>query len=151
MCAGYVSALAAESPHGFAKVTQWLAASDESRRCAGWWLVASLAMRNPEVPDAWFLERLKEIERTLQAAPNDERYAMNHALIALGGRSPALRKSALAAARKIGKVVVDHGDTSCKTPEAAPYIENLWARAAAGGFATPSLHEQARESPRTRC
>ncbi len=151
MCAGYVSALAAESPHGFAKVAQWLAASEEGLRCAGWWLVASLAMRNPEVPEAWFLERLKEVERTLQAAPDDERYAMNHALICLGGRSPALRKAALAAAKRIGRVEVDHGDTSCKTPEAAPYIEKMWARAAAGGFATPSIHEQSRESPRTRC
>jgi 3-methyladenine DNA glycosylase AlkD len=151
MCAGYVSALAAESPHGFAKVAKWLAASDEGRRSAGWWLVASLAMRNPEVPEAWFFDRLKEIERQLQAAPNDERYAMNHALICIGGRSPALRKATLAAAKKIGKVDVDHGDTSCKTPEAAPYIENMWARAAAAGFATPALHEQSRESPRTRC
>lgn len=150
-CAGYVSALAAESPHGFAKVAQWLAASDQGLRCAGWSLVASLAMRNPEVPEAWFFERLEEVARTLQAAPNDERDAMNHALICIGGRSPALRKAALAAAKKIGRVEVDHGDTSCKTPEAAPYIEKMWARATAGGYATPSIHELSRESPRTRC
>ena len=151
MCAGYVSALAAESPHGATKVAQWLATPDGARRSAGWMLVGSIAMRNPDVPEAWFLERLKEIERTLQAAPNDERYAMNQALICIGGRSPSLKKAALAAAKKIGKVEVDHGDTACKTPEAAPYLENMWARAAAGGFATPSLHEQSRESPRTRC
>ena len=28
----------------------------------------------------------------------------------------------LAAARRIGKVMVDHGDTSCKTPDAESYI-----------------------------
>ena len=151
MCAGYVSALAAESPHGLAKAAKWLAAADEDLRCAGWWLVGSLAMRNPEVPEAWFLARLREIERTLQAAPNGERYAMNQALICLGGRSPALRRAALAAAKKIGRVDVDHGDTACQTPEAALYIEKTWTRARASGFATPSVHEQSRESPRTRC
>lgn len=151
MCAEYVSALAAETPHGLAKAAQWLGAADEHLRCAGWSLVGALAMRNPEVPERWFLERLQEIARTLQAAPNDERDAMNHALICLGGRSPALRSAARAAAKKVGRVDVDHGDTSCKTPEAAPYIEKMWARAAAAGFATPALHEQSRESPRTRC
>lgn len=151
MCAGYVSALAAESPFGLAKAGEWLASKDEQPRCAGWSLVGQLAMRVPTVPDAWLLERVKDIERGLQAAPNDERYAMNGALIALGGRSPALRKAALAAAKKIGKVEVDHGDTSCKTPEVAPYVEKLWANAASKGIATPALQEQRRESPRTRC
>ena len=36
---------------------------------------------------------------------------MNRALITIGGRSAALRKAATAAAKRIGKVVVDHGDT----------------------------------------
>lgn len=151
MCAGYVSTLAAETPFGLAKAGEWLASKDEQQRCAGWALVGQLALRAPSVPDAWLLERVKEIERTLQSAPNDERYAMNGALISLGSRSPALRKAALAAAKKVGKVEVDHGDTSCKTPEAAPYIEKMWAVAAARGVATPALQEQQRESPRTRC
>ena len=29
---------------------------------------------------------------------------------------------ATAAAKRIGKVDVDHGETGCKTPDAAPYI-----------------------------
>ncbi len=33
-------------------------------------------------------------------------------------------------AQRIGKVDVDHGETSCKTPDAAPYIEKMWARKA---------------------
>ena len=53
---------------------------------------------------------------------------MNNALIAIGGRNAKLKKLALAAAKKIGKVEVDHGDTSCKTPDAAAYINKMWAR-----------------------
>ncbi|MFY0535987.1 hypothetical protein [Nannocystis pusilla] len=47
---------------------------------------------------------------------------MNHALIAIGARSDALARLATAAARKIGPVEVDHGDTDCKTPDAVSYI-----------------------------
>jgi hypothetical protein len=53
---------------------------------------------------------------------------MNNALIAIGGRNEALRKQATAAAKRVGKVDVDHGDTACKTPDAVSYIEKMWAR-----------------------
>jgi hypothetical protein len=47
---------------------------------------------------------------------------MNGALISIGVRNPALEKKALAVAKKIGQVQVDHGQTSCQTPDAAEYI-----------------------------
>ena len=47
---------------------------------------------------------------------------MNNALIAIGTRSDALEEAALAAARRIGPVLVDHGQTSCKTPDALTYL-----------------------------
>jgi hypothetical protein len=53
---------------------------------------------------------------------------MNMALIAIGLRSPALRKAATEAARRIGPVEVDHGDTGCKTPDAIAYIAKSWER-----------------------
>jgi len=34
----------------------------------------------------------------------------------------------LAAAKRIGKVEVDHGETSCKTPDASTYIRKAVAR-----------------------
>jgi hypothetical protein len=37
-------------------------------------------------------------------------------------------KKTPAASGRIGKVHVDHGETSCKTPEAVAYIEKMWAR-----------------------
>ena len=47
---------------------------------------------------------------------------MNNALIAIGRRNAQLQKQALAAAKRIGKLEIDHGDTACKTPDAATYI-----------------------------
>ena len=151
MCAGYVSMLAAEGSQGFATATRWLASGEEQMRCAGWGLVGQLAARDEATPDAWFSERLAQVEKTIHGAPNAERGPMNAAVISIGGRSAALKKSALAAAKRIGKVEVDHGDTDCKTPDAASYVDKMWAHAKAKGFDSPSAQERQRESPRTRC
>ncbi len=151
MCSGYVAMLAAEGPHASAKAREWLASSDEALRTAGWTLVGHMASIDEDTPDDWFAARLAEIEDSIHAAPNAEREAMNMAHIGIGGRSPALRKAALAAAKRIGKVEVDHGDTACKTPDAAAYIEKTWTHAAAKKFASPAAQERAREPMRTRC
>jgi 3-methyladenine DNA glycosylase AlkD len=118
---------------------------------AGWSVVASMAMRDESTPDDWFASRLAEIEKRIHSAPNSHREAMNSALIAIGCRSAALRKAALAAAKRIGKVDVDHGDTDCKTPDAGPYIEKTWAHSTSKGYESPAAHERAREPMRVRC
>ena len=51
---------------------------------------------------------------------------MNSALI--GIRNRALEQKALAAAKRIGQVEVDHGETGCKTPDAAAYIRKAVER-----------------------
>ena len=52
---------------------------------------------------------------------------MNNALINIGVRNPKLEKIAIAAAGRIGTGEVDHGETSCKTPEAVSYIKKTVA------------------------
>jgi 3-methyladenine DNA glycosylase AlkD len=151
MCGGYVAMLAAEGPHAAKKAGQWLVSKDARERGAGWVLVGQLAQRDESKPDAWFEERLAAIERTIKAAPNAERDAMNGAIVAIGCRNGRLRKLAVAAAGRIGKVEVDHGDTACKTPDAAPYIEKAWAHSTSKGFESPAAHERTREPPRLRC
>lgn len=151
MCGAYVAHLAAESPHGPAKADKWLAAKDEPTRFAAWSLVAALAMINESIDDPWFADRLAEIEKSIHSAPNAQRYAMNSALIAIGCRNDSLRRSANAAARRIGIVEVDHGDTDCKTPIAADSIQKAWAHSASKGFESPAAHERSRKSLRTRC
>ena len=151
MCGGYVSMLAAEGPHGHAKAREWLASNDAGLRAAGWLLVGYLATLDEAADDAWFTDRLAAIEKTIHSASNSEREAMNSAVIAIGGRNASLRKAATAAAKRIGPVEVDHGDTACKTPDAAGYIEKTWAHATAKKFASPAAQERAREPMRTRC
>lgn len=151
MCGGYLAHLVAEGPHAKHLSEAWLAAKDETRRCAGWSLVGAMAMRDEETPDSWFVKRLAEIEKSILASPNARRQAMLHALVAIGCRSAALRKSVTAASKRIGRIEIDHGDTACKTVEAAPTLDKTWAHAASKGFETPAAQERARESMRTRC
>ncbi len=151
MCGAYAAMLAAETPHGAAKAAEWLASKDARLNGAGWVLLSQLAQRDETTPDAYFEKRLAEIERAIHAAPNDKREALNMAVITIGGRNPALRQAALAAAKRIGKVEVDHGDTSCKTPDATEYLKKYWAHATSKGFASPAAQERDRDVPRRRC
>jgi len=151
MCEGYVAMLAAEGPYAHAKARQWLASSNEGQRCAGWNTLSQLAQRDASAPDSMFSDALARIEKTIHSAPNSERGAMNAAVIAIGCRSAAFRKAAAAAAKRIGNVEVDHGDTSCKTPDAAQYIEKTWGYSTSKGFESPAALERTRKSPRTRC
>lgn len=148
---GYVGMVAAEGPHARKKAERWLAAKDENVRCAGWSLVGHLAQRDEEAADSFFEALLAKIERAIAAAPNLERAGMNAALISIGCRSAALRKAATAAAKRVGAVEIDHGDTSCKTPDAAATIEKTWTYASSKGYESPAALERTRETPRRRC
>jgi hypothetical protein len=52
----------------------------------------------------------------------------NLALVSVGARNERLRKLATAAAKRLGPIAIDHGDTSCKTVDAVEYIDRMWAR-----------------------
>ena len=95
---------------------------------AGWTMLAVAAMKDPSLTDAELEVRLAHIEKHIHKAKNRVPHAMNSALIAIGMRNPRLEQLALAAAARIGKVEVDHGETGCKTPAAEPYIAKLWLR-----------------------
>ncbi len=151
MTGGYVGMLAAEGPHGLKKAAEWLTSKNGAQRSAGWSLIGQLAYRDETAPDAFFEKQLATIERTIRAAPSAEREVMNMAVIAIGCRSAGLRKAATAAARRIGKVEVDHGDTACKTADAVEFIDKAWAHAKSKGFDSPAAQERERDVPRRRC
>jgi 3-methyladenine DNA glycosylase AlkD len=151
MTGGYVGIVAGESPHAEDKAPRWLASKNAGERRAGWALLGNLASRSTTLGDAWFDKHLATIERTIAAAPSAERHFMNMALIEIGGRSPALRKSALAAAKRIGKVDSVDESATCQTPDAARYIEGAWTYAKGRGCESPAALERTRASQRTRC
>jgi 3-methyladenine DNA glycosylase AlkD len=111
-----------QTPLARQKMEAWIHSDDEWRGQAGWRLVAKFAMQDPTLPDAYFETCLAQIEAEIHTCKNCVRDAMNSALIAIGIRDALLQAEAIEAAGKIGKVVVDHGQTGCKTPDAAAYI-----------------------------
>ena len=129
----YLSELLARSPIAEKTMRAWMRSPDEYRREMGYGILAFRLKDDPgSVSDADAEKVLATIEKEIHRSPNWARYAMNGALIAIGVYKPALRKKAIAAARRIGKVEVDHGETYCKTPDAvAVHREGVEAEAAA--------------------
>lgn len=121
--AAAVSNVAAEVPSAKGRMEKWTASKKEMVACAGWHTLASIARQDNDLPDAYFLKFLDTIESTVHTSKNWAKYSMNNALINIGVRNAALEKKATAAAKRIGKIDVDHGETGCKTPDAAAYIK----------------------------
>jgi 3-methyladenine DNA glycosylase AlkD len=124
---GYV----ARTPYARAKMEAWTPRPEELIGRTGWLVLANLSRTDKSLTEADLLTYLDIIEAEIHHRANYVRDAMNSALIAIGLRSAALQARALEAAARIGKVEVDHGQTSCKTPDAAEYIRKAAARKAA--------------------
>lgn len=124
------SSLVGKTSFARAKFKKWSRSRNEWVGQAGWLMLCTLARSDNDLPDDFFEAQLAVIEDEIHDRKNRVRYAMNSALMNIGGRNLALKSQAIAAAKRIGKVEVDHGETSCKTPDAAPYIEKMWAHKA---------------------
>ena len=130
------SGFAARTPHAWGRAKSWIKSKNEWAGAAGWNIVSGLAIEARGPSDTDLAALLPVIEKGIHAARNRTRHSMNNALIAIGARSEALAGAAIAAAARIGKVEVDHGETNCKTPDAASYIAKTRAHYAEKGGIT---------------
>ncbi|PDZ69321.1 DNA alkylation repair protein [Bacillus cereus] len=117
------------SPIAIERIEEWTKSDDEWIGRAGWSLLANIAIKNKTLQDDFFSPYLEEIKVNIHNEKNRKKEAMNSALIAIGIRNEDLEQTAIEIAREIGKVKVDHGATSCKTPDAEPYIKKARERA----------------------
>jgi len=124
----FVAGIAAKVPGVRERADRWSASPRDWTAQAGWDLYGRIALDDPSIDDGFFLALLERIEAGIAAAGNRTRHAMAMNLIAIGSRNERLRAEAEAASRRIGTVVVDHGDTGCKTPDAVPYLAKVWYR-----------------------
>ena len=125
----YLGHLVARSPIADEIMQSWMKASQESVREAGYTLLFNRLRHDAaSIGDADAGKVLTTIEKEIHRSPNRARNAMNLALIAIGSFKASLRKKALEAAERIGKVEVDHGETNCKTPDAAAAIKKAAKR-----------------------
>ena len=106
---------------------EWIDSRRELTASTGWAVIAELAQTGTlKITTAKRL--IVRIKKDIHDSKNRVRHTMNGALIAIGGSMPSLTDAALKAARAVGRVDVDHGETSCKTPDAAAYIGKMVAR-----------------------
>ena len=123
--------LCAQTPHARALSDSWRDDPGEWPASVGWFIVTCTA----EDPGIWSVGELRALVRQIEAEiagrPNRVRHEMNGAFIVIALRDGNLRRSVLAVANRIGPVQVDHGQTGCKTPEVAPYVERTLAHRAA--------------------
>jgi 3-methyladenine DNA glycosylase AlkD len=126
--------LAVEHPQGRELALEWIGSQKEHIAASGWCTYSGLLATTPDEK-----LNLKEIEglldtvvKKIDGAPNRVRYTMNNFVIAVGCYVKPLLKQAKATAKRIGDVSVDVGETACKVPLAAAYIEKAEASGKAG-------------------
>lgn len=122
-----VSSLAGRSKVALTVARKWVKSRNEWRCAAGWNVVAMLAV-DGRLPTSLGETLIERIRARIGSAPNRAKYSMNNALIAIGGSNSELRELALEVAKDLGSVEVDHGQTGCKTPDAAQYIARMTSR-----------------------
>ena len=126
--------VASESKFGLELALKWIESDKEFVAVSGWATLAAIAsLKNDDELDLPLFQSLIDlIVKKINTAPNRVRQAMNNYLIGIGSYVSPLTDSALKAAAKIGKVKVDVGDTACKIPDAADYINKIKARGTIG-------------------
>lgn len=119
------SNIVAGTSFGEKKMKEWMASPKELVRRAGWMSLVQLAKLDGAVSDKELERYLAIIEKKIQGEANWVKEAMNYCLIAIGSRNKALNMLARDAVGRIGSVVVDYGETSCKTPDATTYLKKV--------------------------
>jgi len=102
ICDTLCFALWVRSPHAVRKIKAWSNHRAEFVKRAAFALLASLALKNKDIPDAEFLRALQLIEKAATDERNFVKKAVNWALRGVGERNLALNKAAVALATKLG-------------------------------------------------
>ncbi|WP_419871911.1 DNA alkylation repair protein [Candidatus Pristimantibacillus sp. PTI5] len=129
-----VANVAAESPFARELALEWIDSADEMIATCGWSVYANyISITQDEQLDLDEIGNLlKRIQSTIHSEQNRVRYTMNAFVMTTGIYVTELREEALAVGESIGKVHVDVGNTACKVPIAAEYIEKAVSMGKAG-------------------
>lgn len=119
-----VAWVAAEGPHSMKKAMEWIDSKNEHLESIGWSVLGNLVSlkADAELDIALLTKLLKRVVKDIHKSANRVKLAMNGFVIALGIYVQPLNEAAKQAAKDIGKVTADMGDTACKIPAAAEYI-----------------------------
>jgi 3-methyladenine DNA glycosylase AlkD len=123
-----------ENPQGRDLALRWIKSKKEHVACSGWCTYSGLVATKPD--DALDLAEIEGLLGTvvkgIKTAQNRVRHTMNGFVIAVGSYVKPLLKQAKAAAKEIGVVTFDLGDTACNVPLATAYIAKIEAAGRVG-------------------
>lgn len=117
----------AESPFCLELAEKWINSKDENIQAIAWASLSSYLSYEKRNPiDSSFIDAcLNKIEKEIHSSGNRVKYTMNGFIIALGAGEPEYFKACQDLAKRIGKVEVFMGKTSCKVPEAVSYLDKI--------------------------
>ena len=126
--------VAAGSRYGRELALEWIDAPKETTAIAGWATYSSLLTIKPDSElDLYEVQALlARVEQTIHTQPDRVRYNMNGFVICVGSYVAPLAEAAMETAKRIGKVSVDVGDTSCRVSYAPDSIQKVWETAGGG-------------------
>ena len=102
VCDTLCFALWVRSPHALKKIEAWSGHRQEFVKRAAFALLASVALKVKDVPDAEFRRALKLVEKAATDERNFVKKAVSWALRSVGERNPALNEAAIELAKKLG-------------------------------------------------
>jgi len=124
--AGELAGVVARSNLARSKRRIWCRRRAEMVRTAGYALVGAMLKSDPETLTLnECREVLESVANEVHASPNRARHTMVQAVIAIAAARPELADEAIAIGERIGTVHVDHGETSCQTPQIVPSIRKI--------------------------
>lgn len=129
-----VAGVAADSPHALPLGLKWIRSPREKIAATGWATLSGYVgvTADDEIDVPAIAALLRQVAGDIHGERNEVKDCMNQFVIAVGCFVAPLKREALAAARAIGKVDVDVGDTHCKIPDAEQYIEKVAAMGRTG-------------------
>lgn len=106
----------AKAPFATDLACEWMGSKDPMRRRCGFALLyeESKNKKKSAPDDAFFLERIEHISKSIRDEEYWVRGAMGGALMGIGKRNAKLNKAALKVARKIGPIPVASDGNSCE-------------------------------------
>jgi len=118
-----------ENPQARDLAMQWIKSKNEHTASAGWCTYSGIVAIQPDdrLDLAEIEELLNKVVKESKIAQGRVLYTMNSFVIAVGSYVKPLSIQAKAAAKQVGEVSVDMGDTSCKVPHAIASIEKVEA------------------------
>ncbi len=108
--------IASKSPDVKEVVITLTKSKNDTHRFIGYSTLNNLG-KNKKIEDNYFYQFLTLIEANIQSEVNNVKDAMYNSLLSWGQRSKELNGKIIKSFKTIGEVVVDYGDTSCKTPD----------------------------------